>query len=151
MIIITKLVKTYNNFFFFNDTATTEIYTLSLHDALPIYPSHFVLQQLDYLEYIDLYHDRIRMFHVKDAEFNPTGRQGVYGGFPAWIDRAGRVRSLRDGQANFKAIFSKLPQYDHPRWAVLDWERRIQHPAGGGGRVEAARRHRSREHRPPER
>src|SRR3712207_7316041 len=26
------------NFFFFNDTATTEIYTLSLHDALPIYP-----------------------------------------------------------------------------------------------------------------
>src|SRR3989475_4859180 len=27
-------------FFFFNDTATTEIYTLSLHDALPIYPGH---------------------------------------------------------------------------------------------------------------
>src|SRR2546430_7780556 len=26
-------------FFFFNDTATTEIYTLSLHDALPIWPS----------------------------------------------------------------------------------------------------------------
>src|SRR2546425_8103457 len=26
-----------SNFFFFNDTATTEIYTLSLHDALPIY------------------------------------------------------------------------------------------------------------------
>src|SRR6266481_1908802 len=26
-------------FFFFNDTATTEIYTLSLHDALPICPS----------------------------------------------------------------------------------------------------------------
>src|SRR2546430_5690104 len=25
-------------FFFFNDTSTTEIYTLSLHDALPIYP-----------------------------------------------------------------------------------------------------------------
>ena len=44
-------------------------------------PSHFVLQQLDYLEYIDLYHERIKMFHVKDAEFRPTGRQGVYGGF----------------------------------------------------------------------
>src|SRR2546426_11393952 len=27
------------NFFFFNDTATTEIYTLSLHDALPIWPA----------------------------------------------------------------------------------------------------------------
>src|SRR5215467_8510890 len=26
-------------FFFFNDTATTEIYTLSLHDALPIFPA----------------------------------------------------------------------------------------------------------------
>src|SRR5689334_24342913 len=28
------------SFFFFNDTATTEIYTLSLHDALPICPAH---------------------------------------------------------------------------------------------------------------
>ncbi len=44
-------------------------------------PSHFVLQQLDYLEYIDFYHERIKMFHVKDAEFNPTGRQGVYSGY----------------------------------------------------------------------
>ena len=43
-------------------------------------PSHFLLQQLDYLEFIDLYHRRIKMFHVKDAEFRPTGRQGVYGG-----------------------------------------------------------------------
>ena len=32
-------------------------------------PSHFVLQQLDYLEHIDIYHDFIKMFHVKDAEF----------------------------------------------------------------------------------
>src|SRR4051795_10005161 len=30
-------------FFFFNDTATTEIYTLSLHDALPIYSSHTLI------------------------------------------------------------------------------------------------------------
>src|SRR2546430_3977983 len=29
-------------FFFFNDTATTEIYTLSLHDALPIFPCQHV-------------------------------------------------------------------------------------------------------------
>src|ERR1051325_11483769 len=71
-------------------------------------PSHFVLQQLDYLVYIDLYHERIRMFHVKDAEFNPTGRQGVYGGFQSWIDRAGRFRSLGDGQVNFKAIYPRL-------------------------------------------
>src|ERR1043166_7688119 len=94
-------------------------------------PSHFVLQQLDYLEYIDLYHERIRMFHVKDAEFNPTGRQGVYGGFQSWIDRAGRFRSLGDGQVNFKAIFSKLAQYDYPGWAVLEWECCIKHPEDG--------------------
>ena len=85
-------------------------------------PSHFVLQQLDYLEYIDLYHERIKMFHVKDAEFRPTGRQGVYGGYQSWIDRAGRFRSLGDGQVDFAAIFSKLTQYDFPGWAVLEWE-----------------------------
>ncbi len=65
-------------------------------------PSHFVLQQLDYLQYIDLYHQRIKMFHVKDAEFRPTGRQGVYGGYQPWIDRAGRFRSLGDGQVDLK-------------------------------------------------
>src|SRR3712207_8129406 len=32
-------------FFFFNDTATTEIYTLSLHDALPIYPLAVLLTE----------------------------------------------------------------------------------------------------------
>jgi len=85
-------------------------------------PSHFVLQQLDYLEYIDLYHSRIKMFHVKDAEFNPTGRQGVYGGFQSWINRAGRFRSLGDGQVNFPAIFSKLTQYGFRGWAVMEWE-----------------------------
>lgn len=85
-------------------------------------PSHFVLQQLDYLEFIDIYHSRIKMFHVKDAEFHPTGRQGVYGGYQPWISRAGRFRSLGDGQVDFAAIFSKLAQYDFPGWAVLEWE-----------------------------
>lgn len=85
-------------------------------------PSHFVLQQLNYLEYIDLYHERIRMFHVKDAEFRPSGRQGVYGGFQSWANRAGRFRSLGDGQVDFSAIFSKLTQYGYDGWAVLEWE-----------------------------
>ncbi|RZK13494.1 MAG: sugar phosphate isomerase/epimerase [Hymenobacter sp.] len=85
-------------------------------------PSHFVLQCLDYLQYIDFYHERIRAFHVKDAEFNPTGRQGVYGGYQPWLERAGRFRSLGDGQVDFKSIFSKLAQYDYPGWAVLEWE-----------------------------
>lgn len=85
-------------------------------------PSHFVLQCLNYLAYIDNYHSRIRAFHVKDAEFNPTGKQGVYGGYQNWIDRAGRFRSLGDGQVNFKSIFSKLAAYDYPGWAVMEWE-----------------------------
>lgn len=94
-------------------------------------PSHFVLQQLDYLDFIDIYKDRIRMFHVKDAEFNPTGRQGVYGGFQSWIDRAGRFRSLGDGQVDFSAIFSKLTANDFDGWAVLEWECAIKHPEDG--------------------
>nr|BFD42586.1 sugar phosphate isomerase/epimerase [Pseudomonas sp. FFPRI_1] len=85
-------------------------------------PSHFVLQQLDYLSYLDIYHERIRMFHVKDAEFNPSGRQGIYGGYSSWVERAGRFRSLGDGQVDFKGIFSKLAQYDYPGWATLEWE-----------------------------
>ena len=94
-------------------------------------PSHFVLQQLNYLDYIDYYHDRIKIFHVKDAEFNPTGKQGVYGGFQSWINRAGRFRSLGDGQVDFAAIFSKMAAYDFPGWAVLEWECCIKHPEDG--------------------
>jgi sugar phosphate isomerase/epimerase len=94
-------------------------------------PSHFVLQCLDYLEYIDIYHERIKMFHVKDAEFNPTGRQGVYGGYQNWIDRAGRFRSLGDGQVDFKGIFSKMAQYDFKGWAVLEWECALKNPEDG--------------------
>lgn len=94
-------------------------------------PSHFVLQCLDYLEYIDIYHERIKMFHVKDAEFKASGRQGVYGGYQSWVDRAGRFRSLGDGQVDFKSIFSKLAQYDFPGWAVLEWECALKHPEDG--------------------
>lgn len=94
-------------------------------------PSHFVLQQLDYLQYIDIYHERIKMFHVKDAEFNPNGRVGVYGGYQDWINRAGRFRSPGDGQVDFKAIFSKLSQYGFDGWAVLEWECCIKSPEQG--------------------
>ncbi|GHA10315.1 AP endonuclease [Devosia pacifica] len=94
-------------------------------------PSHFLLQQLDYLEFIDIYKDRIKLFHVKDAEFNPTGRQGVYGGFQNWVDRAARFRSLGDGQVDFAGIFSKMAQYDFAGWAVLEWECALKHPEDG--------------------
>ena len=94
-------------------------------------PSHYVLQHLDYLENIDIYHERIKMFHVKDAELNPSGRQGVYGGFQSWINRAGRFRSLGDGQVDFKSIFSKLTSYGFDGWAVLEWECCIKSPEQG--------------------
>ena len=94
-------------------------------------PSHFVLQQLNYLDFIDIYHERIKMFHVKDAEFNPSGRAGVYGGYQDWLQRPGRFRSLGDGQIDFKAIFAKLAGYDYAGWAVLEWECCLKHSEDG--------------------
>lgn len=94
-------------------------------------PSHMVLQQMDYLAFIDIYHERIKAFHVKDAEFRPSGRAGVYGSYSSWVDRPGRFRSLGDGQIDFGAIFSKLTQYGYDGWAVLEWECALKHPEQG--------------------
>ena len=94
-------------------------------------PSHFLLQQLDYLAFIDIYHSRIAAFHVKDAEFNPTGRQGVYSGYQSWMNRAARFRSLGDGQVDFVGIFSKRAQDGYDRWAVMEWECCLKHPEDG--------------------
>ena len=94
-------------------------------------PSHYVLQHLNYLDNIDIYHEKIKMFHVKDAELNPTGRQGVYSGFQPWLQRAGRFRSLGDGQVDFKSVFSKLSGYGFDGWAVLEWECCLKHPEDG--------------------
>ena len=94
-------------------------------------PSHLVLQQLDYLGFMDVYRERINMVHIKDAEFNPTAKQGVYGGYQSWVDRAGRFRSLGDGQVNFRAMFSKLAAMDFHGWAVLEWECCLKHPEDG--------------------
>jgi sugar phosphate isomerase/epimerase len=105
-------------------------------------PSHFMLQQLDYLAFIDIYHARIKAFHVKDAEFRPDGRQGVYGGYGSWLERAGRFRSPGDGQIDFGAIFSKMAQYDYDGWAVLEWECCLKHPEDGAREgAEFIRRH----------
>ncbi|MEP4485466.1 MAG: sugar phosphate isomerase/epimerase [Halioglobus sp.] len=94
-------------------------------------PSHFLLQQLDYVQFIDFYHERIKMFHVKDAEFNPNGRSGIYGGYQSWKDRPGRFRSLGDGQIDFNAIFSQFAKYGYEGWAVLEWECCLKHPEDG--------------------
>jgi sugar phosphate isomerase/epimerase len=103
------------------------------HESVAILydPSHFLLQGLDYLAFLDIYHTRIKAFHVKDAEFRPNGRSGVYGGYQGWADRAGRFRSLGDGQVDFRQIFSKFAQYDFAGWAVLEWECALKHPEAG--------------------
>jgi sugar phosphate isomerase/epimerase len=85
-------------------------------------PSHFVLQQLDYIGYIDVYRAHIKAFHVKDAEFHPSARSGVYGGYQDWRDRPGRFRSLGDGQVDFTRVFSELTRVGYAGWAVLEWE-----------------------------
>jgi len=94
-------------------------------------PSHLILQQLNYLQFIDIYHERIRAFHVKDAEFNPTGKAGTYGGYLDWKERPGRFRSPGDGQIDFRAVFSKFAQYHYPGWAVLEWECCLKSPEQG--------------------
>ena len=94
-------------------------------------PSHLLLQQMDYLQFIDFYHPFIKMMHVKDAEFNPTGKSGVYGGYQPWINRPGRFRSLGDGQIDFTGIFSRLTQYGFDGWAVMEWECCLKHPEQG--------------------
>jgi sugar phosphate isomerase/epimerase len=103
------------------------------HEAANILydPSHFLLQQLDYVQFIDIYHERIRAFHVKDAEFRPNGRSGVYGGYQGWLDRPGRFRSPGDGQIDFRQIFSKFAQYGYDGWAVLEWECCLKHAQDG--------------------
>ncbi|MEX0365213.1 MAG: sugar phosphate isomerase/epimerase family protein [Ruegeria sp.] len=117
------------------DGATFEMFldALDHHNRCRINydPSHFLLQQLDYLAFIDIYHERICAFHVKDAEFNPDGRQGVYSGYQPWISRAGRFRSLGDGQVDFAGIFSRLATHGYDSWAVLEWECCLKSPEQG--------------------
>ncbi|MGI9416951.1 MAG: sugar phosphate isomerase/epimerase family protein [Geminicoccaceae bacterium] len=109
-----------------HDGATFEMFLerLNNHPRCQINydPSHFLLQQMDYLGFIDVYQERICAFHVKDAEFNSSPRQGVYSGFQSWTDRAARFRSLGDGQVDFKGIFSKMQAIGYDSWAVLEWE-----------------------------
>lgn len=118
-----------------HDGSTYEMFLERVHQhprANLLYdPSHFVLQQLDYLDHIEIYHERIRAFHVKDAEFIPSGRQGIYGGYQPWLGRAGRFRSLGDGQVDFAGIFSRLAEHDFGSWAVLEWECALKNAEDG--------------------
>jgi sugar phosphate isomerase/epimerase len=105
-------------------------------------PSHFLLQQLDYLEFIRLYGALIKGFHVKDAEFRPDGRGGVYGGFQPWAGRPGRFRSPGDGQVDFQRVFTLLTEAGYRGWAVLEWECAVKSAMQGAREgAEFIRRH----------
>lgn len=99
--------------------------------ALNYDPSHFLLQQLDYCDFIKRYGARIAGFHVKDAEFRPDGRCGVYGGYQPWAGRAGRFRSLGDGQIDFRRVFTLLTEAGYRGWAVMEWECAVKSPEQG--------------------
>lgn len=94
-------------------------------------PSHFVLQCLDYIGFIDVYAPFIKAFHVKDAEYRPSPRSGVYGGYQDWKHRPGRFRSTGDGQVDFKRVFTKLTEIGFRSWAVLEWECCVKDAAQG--------------------
>ncbi|MAE60761.1 MAG: AP endonuclease [Planctomycetaceae bacterium] len=117
------------------DGATFEMFLQHTNDhpaaCINYDPSHFLLQQLDYLQFIELYGSRISGFHVKDAEFRPSGRVGVYGGYQPWSTRAGRFRSLGDGQVDFKRVFTLLTEAGYDDWAVLEWECCVKSPEQG--------------------
>src|SRR3712207_9139380 len=70
-------------FFFFNDTATTEIYTLSLHDALPIWPKgYFPVPAITHLEgkVLDLVRDALSSDAARDRGlFRPEYVQELIG------------------------------------------------------------------------
>jgi sugar phosphate isomerase/epimerase len=117
------------------DGATFELFLEHTRDhpagCINYDPSHLLLQQLDYLEFIRLYGKRISGFHVKDAEFRPSGRVGVYGGYQPWAKRAGRFRSLGDGQVDFKQVFTLLTEAGYDGWAVMEWECCVKSPEQG--------------------
>jgi sugar phosphate isomerase/epimerase len=117
------------------DGATYEMFLEYTEDhpsaCLNYDPSHLLLQQLDYLDFIRIYGKRIKGFHVKDAEFHPSGRVGVYGGYEPWSRRAGRFRSLGDGQVDFSRVFTLLTEAGYNGWAVLEWECCIKSPEQG--------------------
>jgi sugar phosphate isomerase/epimerase len=117
------------------DGATYEMFLERTSDhpaaCLNYDPSHFLLQQLDYCAFIELYGQRISGFHVKDAEFRPSGRVGVYGGYQSWSGRAGRFRSLGDGQVDFNRVFTLLTEAGYDGWAVMEWECCVKSPRQG--------------------
>ncbi len=117
------------------DGATYEMFLdlVDDHEAACINydPSHFLLQQLDYIEFVKIYGERIKGFHVKDAEFRPTGRVGVYGGYQSWAKRPGRFRSLGDGQVDFPRLFTVMTEIGYEGWAVLEWECALKSPEQG--------------------
>ena len=93
--------------------------------------SHFLLKQLDCLGFICIHRQRISPLQVEDAELRPKGCKRAHGAYQPWPNRAGRFRSLDDGQIDFRAIFSKTAKHNYSSWVVLEWECCLKHPEQG--------------------
>src|SRR2546422_5964151 len=87
-------------FFFFNDTATTEIYTLSLHDALPIYSSNPI-----YRKYYEAYMDRVlEIWRLWDDIAHEKNPQSVYvGNLGGGLDTIKDLKQISQVAAWFNA------------------------------------------------
>lgn len=94
-------------------------------------PSHLFLQMIDYVGFLEVYREFVKVVHVKDAELNRSARTGFWGGYQSWPSRAGRFRTPGAGDIDFAAIFAKLAEIDYAGWAVLEWECCIEHPDDG--------------------
>src|SRR3712207_8868568 len=95
-------------FFFFNDTATTEIYTLSLHDALPIFggidiPFQYIRQALQHKKHVVSSNKKVLATHYKEL-VNMAKKNGVILAFEASVDR--KSTRLNSSHANISyAVF----------------------------------------------
>ena len=91
--------------------------------------------------FIDIYHERIKAFHVKDAEFNPTGRQGVYSRLPALGEPRRPLPLARRRAGRFRRRSSRSwPQYDYRRLGGARMGMLPQAPRGRRARRRALHR-----------
>src|SRR2546429_9581086 len=86
-------------FFFFNDTATTEIYTLSLHDALPIWRSAVQRLFKEGLESDDTFGNRSAWLHATERSQHRTGNGSA---LHLFVQLFGKQDIYRDQGGHFK-------------------------------------------------
>src|SRR2546426_11492589 len=88
------MLHIFSSFFFFNDTATTEIYTLSLHDALPISKG----RQVAHCERAQAWRCLVREVDRRDGKALPRAHRGLQQGPSEGASRRARGRGPPSSQ-----------------------------------------------------